>query len=446
MSAALPHNANRLALGLMAARNVGYDEAVATLKSLSLFLVCDEEIRCSPSLQAALLTAINCGRRAFLGGTRVMIPEDVRLLVPWPHHRTLNEASQTVYFGYRPEHPAPRSLTVCATGWRGGVEPAVGESAFENGGEFDFALGGVLAGGLAVHRGFLRVSGISSFACDESAGVSLWNPEAGWLTRNAEGPALRALPQGAWMLGLGHLGQAYVWTLGLMPFADPAECELMLQDFDAVEPANVGTGLLSAESDIGISKARVCARWLEARGFRTRLCERSFDEDTRCGPSEPPIALCGFDKSEPRKILEDAGFLRIIECGLGGSINDFDLIHVHNFPGMRTARSIWQSAARPTIPNQKVVAALSSPDEQCGALAIETAGKAVSTSFVGAMAGAMAIGELIRAYHRGPKFDELFFSPRNLADSDWIRSEQRYVTSEIAPVGFASVAAPSSCL
>ncbi len=387
-----------------------------------------------------------------------MIPEDVRLLVPWPHHTMLDEvidelgagvvlpdmeASQTIYFGYRAEHPAPSSLTVRATGWRGGVEPAVVESAFENGEEFDFALGGVLAGGIAVHRGFLRVSGISSFACDESVGVSLWNPEAGWLTRNAEGPALRALPQGIWMLGLGHLGQAYLWTLGLLPFADPAECELMLQDFDKIEPANVGTGLLSAESDMGISKARVCARWLEARGFRTIICERAFDEKTRCGPSEPPIALCGFDEAEPRKILEDVGFLRVIECGLGGSINDFDLIHIHNFPGRRTARGIWEYAGRHAMPNPKMVSALSSSDGQCGALAIETAGKAVSTSFVGAMAGAMAFGELLRAYHRGPKFNELFFTPRNLADSDWLRSEQQYVTSEIAPAGFASVAAPS---
>ena len=458
MTIPLPCSANRLALGLMSARECSYDDAVETLNGLTLRLTCDDAIRHSVALQATLITAINCGQRAFLGGVLVELPHQVPLLLPWPSGTTLNEVvaefkpwasaelgefSHTIYFGFQPEDPFPNSLTVRASGWRGGVEPSSKESNFQNDGGEDFALGGIFAAGLAVHRGFLRVTGISIFACDESVGISLWNPESEWLHNESDGPPLRALPAGLWFLGLGHLGQAFLWTLGLLPFANPSECELMLQDFDSIEEANVGSGLLCGESDIGTPKARVCSKWIEMRGFKTKLCERPFDETIRRLSNEPAIALCGFDKAEPRRVLENAGFLRILECGLGGSINDFDLIHIHNFPGSRAARDIWKSVGKLTVSNPKVAAALSSSAEVCGSLAIETAGKSVSTSFIGAMAAALVFGELLRAFHRGTRFDELFFAPRNTWDSDFLRREGQYASSEIAAAGFANIAAPS---
>lgn len=458
MTHPLPDSANRLALGLMSARECSYDDAVETLTGLTLRLTCDETIRYSVALQAALITAINCGQRAFLGGVLVKLPPQVPLLLPWPSRTTLNEVveefnpmadpelgefSHTLHFGFQPENPVPHSVTVRASGWRGGVEPSSKESGFQNDGGEDFALGGIFAAGLAVHRGFLRVTGISIFACDESVGISLWNPESDWLNHESDGPPLRALPAGIWFLGLGHLGQAFLWTLGLLPFAKPSDCELMLQDFDSIEEANVGSGLLCGKSDIGTAKARVCAKWIELRGFKTKLSERPFDETIRRLSNEPAIALCGFDKAEPRRILENAGFLRILECGLGASINDFDLIHIHSFPGRRAACDIWKSVGKPTVPSPKVVAALSSSAEVCGALAIETAGKSVSTSFIGAMAAALVFGELLRAFHRGPKFDELFYAPRNTRDSDFLRTDGSYVSSEIAAAGYANIADPS---
>lgn len=458
MTIPLPNSANRLALGLMSARECSYDHAVETLNGLTLRLICDETIRHSVALQAALITAINCGQRAFLGGVLVELPHLVPLLLPWPSGTTLNEVvaefnpwtdaalgefSHTIHIGFQPADTVPHSLTVRASGWRGGVEPSSKESNFQNDGGEDLALGGIFAAGLAVHRGFLRVSGISIFACDESVGISLWNPESDWLNNESDGPPLRALPAGLWFLGLGHLGQAFLWTLGLLPFANPSECELMLQDFDSIEEANVGSGLLCGESDIGTPKARVCSKWIEMRGFNTKLCERPFDETILRLSNEPAIALCGFDKAEPRRILENAGFLRVLECGLGGSLNDFDLIHLHNFPGGRTAKDIWEHVSHRSVPNEKLIKALSSPEEKCGALAIETAGKSVSTSFVGAMASALIFGELLRAFHRGTRYDESFVSPRNMIDSDFIRSIAPYSSTEIATAGYTQVAPPT---
>lgn len=456
----LPNTANRLALGLMAARGIFYEEAVLELERLTLQLVCDSRISNSASLQAAFITAANCGKRAFLGGLQIEMPENVPLLLPWPSQTTLNgvveeltngaaspaaPTTQTVYFGFSPIHPEKHSLTVNATGWRGGVEPSSATSRFDASADSDFPLGGVFAGGLAVHRGFLRATALSILACDECAGISLWDQGADWLSSSSEGPPLRALPANLWLLGLGHLGQAFLWTLGLLPFKDPSKLEAMLQDYDGIEEANVGSGLLCSAHDIGQHKARVCARWLEARGFRTKICERAFGEHTRREANEPSIALCGFDRPEPRRLLEGAGFARVIECGLGGSVHDFDLIHIHNFPGHRAAAEIWQqSGTQAGRANPRLVEALTPAGEKCGALAIEVAGKSVSTSFVGAMASAAVFGELIRAFHKGDRHDEIYLSPRSMTDSDFVRSIEFYNSAEMAALGFADPVAKSA--
>ena len=215
----------------------------------------------------------------------------------------------------------------------------------------------------------------------------------------------------------------------------------MLQDFDRIEDANIGTGLLTRNEHIGQYKTRVCLSWLEARGFRTKVCERKFDETTRREDDEPSIAFCGFDKPEPRRLLEGANFKRVIECGLGGSINDFDCIHLHLFPGRRPASEIWKNTA--VAPGEqshaRVAQALSNPGETCGALAIETAGKAVSTSFVGAMASAVAFGEILRAFHGGQRHDEIYLSVRNFIDADFRATPTPYNLSAIARLGYCDV-------
>lgn len=439
----------------MAARSINYDQAVQELENLTLELVCDDQVAESAAYQAATLTAANSGRRAFLGGVRVVVPKATPLLLPWPGQTTLNgalaefatvedafrgSAVHTVYFGFSPSESPEHSLAAFCSGWRAGVSPAGAPSDFETSSEGDFALGGVCAGGLAVHRGFLRATGISHFACTENAGISLWKPGADWASATSDGPMLQALPDSLWILGLGHLGQAYLWTLGLLPFASPSDVELMLQDFDCFDDSNVGSGLICSPKDSGRMKARVCAEWLHDRGFRTKICERKFDETVRREPDEPSIALCGFDRPEPRSLLENAGFFRAIECGLGGTINDFDLIHVHAFPGSARARDVWpNTASAQSRPNSKLAAALARPGETCGALALETAGRSVSTSFVGAMASSVVFAELLRPFSRAQHHDELFISPRNFRDCDFRPAQFRFSASEIGTWGYSDV-------
>jgi hypothetical protein len=70
-------------------------------------------------------------------------------------------------------------------------------------------------------------------------------------------------------------------------------------------------------TDEGKLKTRVCSKWLEERGFRTRLMERPFDLNFRCRTvkpqAEPRLALCGFDSNPARRDLQTAGFARVME-------------------------------------------------------------------------------------------------------------------------------------
>src|SRR5712692_7704842 len=157
----MPVNAdtlNRLAKTIMAKHSVGYAEALEILGMFWLNLIGDGKLAHSSALQAALLTAVNAGKRAFLGGVFVSMPAGVPCLLNWPGCQTLNQVVQslggtfaglghspsthTLYLG-RPENPVEDGLLVLCTGWRGGVLPAGASLNLSS--RIDFALGGILS-------------------------------------------------------------------------------------------------------------------------------------------------------------------------------------------------------------------------------------------------------------------------------------------------------------
>ena len=424
MAEITPKNLNRLAKAMMERHRVGYERACQMLGELKLKLVCGEEIRDSPSLQAAVLTAINCGKRAFLGGVSLALPENVSLCVPWPNAKSLNEATKklgaleavgeesatarTVIFGNTKIVGA--GLRVVCDGWRGGVFPAESAVAFEAGS--NFALGGVFAGAFAIARSFLSASEISNREIMEPTGFSLWRPDVFWLSADATGPDLESLPAQLWLLGLGHLGQACSWTLGLLPFCKEHPATLFLQDYDLLESGNWSAGMLCEKDDADKLKTRICADWLEARGFNTRLIERPFDHNTHRGNDEPRIAFCGFDNPESRTLLEDAEFELIVDASLGASLDRFDRMVLRTFPdGAAKARDIYSNVQKERPPIDPMGFG---EKEGCGIVLEEIAGKAISSSFAGACASALTVAEVLRALHGGKRCEFLNIELRNL--------------------------------
>ncbi len=369
----------------------------------------------SPALQAAALTAVNAGRRCFLGGVSVSGPMDASLSIPWRGRRTLGDAIRDLQGRVAPELPSsvpvlligdavPPSghpLVVRATfdSWTAAIAP--GDAGLRLGEHSDFTPVGVLAGALGVSEIFQFVRGTNLAAGRRETGLSLWRPGENFRAATP-GPSVNQLPARLWLIGLGHLGQAVLWTLGFLPYADPRTVELVLQDFDELVDANDSTSLLTTVRQIGRRKTRTMAAWCEQRGFRTVITERRFDANFIVAPDEPGVAVCGVDNANARAVLEDVGFQRIVEAGLGAGSQEYLAFQVHTFPARKTARARW---GRLPIPESSA-ALLGQPAyqelranglDECGLL--QLAERTVGAPFVGAAASTLVVAELVRMAH-----------------------------------------------
>lgn len=421
---------NRMAkIALDSGEAASVEEALALFRTYALHIHATPQLAGSVSQQAALLTAANAARRAFLGGVSVSGLDGILCTVPGFAGRGLEAV--VVALGAR---CAPRPdgapviqigggtprydalLRTVTHGWSGGCVP-YGVAAPDEDPDA-FVLAGVVAGAIAVCEIFQMVRRSNPSAGRRAAGLSLWNPAANWIDTSTPRGAIALLPAAAWIIGLGNLGQAFLWSLGMLPYRTPESLTLTLQDFDAIAPSNDSTSLLTRLDHVGQLKTRRMAAWAETRGFGTRLVERRFGPHIRVDDEDPAVALCGVDNALARSALEDAGFGCVLEAGLGGGVSDFLAIRLHSFPQQRRARDIWGSAAlaagaapdllgRPAYRNLAADGA-----ERCGL--VQLAGRTVGAPFVGAIAGALTIAELVRLANGAPVTAVADFHLRNL--------------------------------
>lgn len=300
------------------------DEAQRIFSSYRMAIAVGPEVAHSAAHQAALLTMVNAGDRSLLGGVEVAgLSPDTPCLLPLPHAGNLADAVGS--FGGRvvasptPGVPLvvlgdvpftgdahPLALRTTFSGWCGGVAPVASGIRLDE--RETLVIAAVLAGAVTITEVFQFLRRSNAAAGRRAVGLSLWRPERDWRDPAVIGPRIDRLPSAAWLIGLGNLGQAYLWTLSLLPYATPAEVCLVLQDFDFMAPSNRSTSLLTTSAVIGQKKARAMAAWAEQRGFKTVVIERPFAANFRVMPDEPPVALCGVDNAQARACLEDVGF------------------------------------------------------------------------------------------------------------------------------------------
>jgi hypothetical protein len=394
-------------------------EAEEILQRLVLQVDVGADIERTPSAQATLMTVVNAGARAFRGGVHVRTDDDPLLSEGWGAGASmssmiarlggrltaeLDSTHPTVVIG-APTREPPGSAVMHAicSGWAGGVVQDPSEVPRESG----ITLAGVIAGGLAVSEAFQHCGG-SPEAARRDVGISLWRPDVDWRADEARGPRLAYLPSALWLLGLGHLGQGYAWSLGMLPYGTPAEVLVCLVDTDSVIAGNLATGLLSHDPDVTRRKTRVVANSLEQLGFSTAIVERPFDENTWPTEQEPAVALAGFDSPIPRRQLGDGRFERVIDAGLGtGAVEYLDML-IHAFPSQLNPKNAFQAdnpSQRPLTERyereiQRLVAeGAAQADAECGMT--EIAGISVAAAFVGSVAGALAVSDLLRLLHSG---------------------------------------------
>lgn len=411
---------DRILKALMIRHECNKQEALNKLKSLTIKIESGNAIRNSLPLQAALLTAVNTAKRAFAGGILIDIPEDIDIKLPLNQFETLNEAIDTIADSsiISDSAGAPESfkllfgkpaqsyseLEVICNGWQGGVV-AKTDNITLKGQKTSIPLGGIYAGALGVACAFYVTMQLNIKAADKSRGLSLWNYDtsSNWHTNTNRGPEVKTLPSDHWLMGLGHIGQAHAWTIPLLPYSH-SKPTIYLMDFDTLEDANLGSGLVSFDEDVGNTKTSITSKWFSQNGFDTKIVDRPFTDNMQVHPehpfNEPQIALSGFDNIIPRRALEEAGFDGVIDCGIGGELHSFDSIAIRIFPN----QSINPKEAWSTNENSNT-----KREYDCGNFAemvqFEMEDQAISTSFVGAITSSIAFSELIKAIHNeGSKY------------------------------------------
>lgn len=415
------HRATRIVLELGPERDVA--RAGDLLRRLRVQVVVGHSVLTSNALQAAVLTAVNAGARTFLGGVQVVGASGMPTLTTLTTRTDLGSAAEavgatlvgearseipTILVGHDASAPSgvPLAVRIEVEGWRAAVSPPSEPRKLDARSAIPPA--GILGAALALSEVFSARMGLHPEAARRHLSVSLWEPgrTCRWGAAPPD-PELLYLPTELAVIGLGHLGQAYVWAIASLPYSRPESVEIVCHDRAMLSEENISTCLLVTPSSIEKPKVRVAAAWLEERGFRTRMIERRFEEGDRFGVNDPRLVLVGVDSPLARGDIAAATIgtrygMQVLDVGLGGSPADFDEMVLHSSPFSPSDVQRWRGANDRLASRTAELAKSRRMDEiasangldHCGR--IQLAGLAVGVPFVGAAAGALVAGEILR--------------------------------------------------
>ena len=390
----------RIAKILVDRESISFDEAQARLRGLTLEIVVDTHA-VSSAAHAAILTAVLVGSRTFVGGVRVVGEVDEPLNSALPlNASTIAEAciqagarvfegvpSRRVLVGNRRPSPHGWSVSPWWNGWVAGVAPSP-DARCDSGRN---PLTGIAAGALAVAAAFEAERGNPD--CVMSV-IDLWPAAPG-----VAGPDFDDvfLPGAVWIIGLGNLGQALLWSLTSLPYRDPADVSLVLQDHDVVSEENWGTSVLVNKESYGVPKTRIAEQWALDKGFRVRRIDRRLLAHDRLEDGDPRLALSGVDKVQPRRQMANVGFDCIVDSGLGRTSSDFDRYRVTVFDQTRRIdKHFADQNDEPVdlaIPEGDAYQRLQAEIGRCGTA--EIGGASVAVPYVSAVAASVAISRAI---------------------------------------------------
>ena len=391
---------SRITKALTDGSDVDFAEAEQRLAAVRLAVVIGDAALRTAAGQACVLTILATGRRTFKHVALVTI-HDTNLIRPQPSARTLHEFARVLNVDIATVLPVdtthviadgdvdvaavPAAFRCWWDGWLSGVLPEWDGQPI---GESWNPLAGTFAGALAVREVFADIRGSKPMKLTGNI-VSLWEP---WSSaENAErGPSTVHLARAMMIVGLGHLGQALLWNLALLPAHGD---HLVLQDYQHAGPENAPTGLLTTTHDIGRRKTRIASDWIQHFGWTTALIERKFLGWVKADADDPAVVISALDKPEPRRHMLGAGYHRMFDIGVGHGPVDFESGQFRSF--MAGDAATWNDGNQETNVdarlNRKAYKALS---DQCGAFQLASA--SVAIPFVGAALGAICVAQLLR--------------------------------------------------
>ncbi|GAA5202001.1 hypothetical protein GCM10023322_83010 [Rugosimonospora acidiphila] len=368
--------------------------------------------------QAALCTAVATAVRAF---GKVIVVADGPVELTYGPYRGLTIAEMTeregaehtdqldpsvvpaelpfLHLGDPPAEPGGAvRIRASWDGWNASVSPAEAGTGPSREGN---VVAAIAAAALGVHEAFGTIrERPGSDVGWRTITLNLWQPGT-----DIDGPTPTHAPAAWWLVGLGHLGQAYAWVLSWLPYADPAKIEIVLQDIQRVVQANHSTGLLTPASPAPIRKTRLAATALEQAGYDVVILDRRLDETSRAQPEDYHVALLGVDTLQPRRLISQVGWKLAIDAGLGIGPADFNAMILYRFPAKVPSDQLlpWNNDA----PRQRraTTAALAELEQRDPCGSVELAGTAVGAAFVGAITACLAIAQGVRGVQTEDGFD-----------------------------------------
>lgn len=427
---------NRVALAVAEKHNLDIGDAVAKMNESAVYIVADDSIKYSFSKQLAYLTTVNISHRVFLGGVKCQLPANTPNLLKLDSSNFNDLVSK--FGGINTEiSPANGDIKILfgiecfddfciesiSSGWRGGVNFFNQKRIFfaENNSKISF--GPIVSASLVCYHAFCKVFQINDEGIDLNFGISLWNLNSGgdWHKSENDGPEKPYLPRNVWTLGLGHLGQAYLWTLGLMPFDNPNQVQVLLQDADIVEPENIGSQVLSFEENVRKPKTRACMNFLEGLNFRTQIIEKPFvkgDCEQKWAENYPFI-LNGVDNVKTRKSINKASFKLFLDGATNGKFELFDSFTMRNISFIqKDPEIIWPLENEEDVIFHKNLYQKYEKTHTCGKLA----NIGISTPFVGLFSAVIVVSELIRSLNQGKRYSIISLQMRDLTSLEAIEN------------------------
>lgn len=269
---------SRIRAALVNSGRYTFVEAEEVLAASRLRVVLGEDVASTLAGQAAFLTAIVTGTRSF-GKVTVGSALDRAPILPLPNpaqsmgdaaaflgaDKDADDPCPTIWIGRSPELSSLWGVQAFWDGWIAGTSPTADPATI---GRSDCALAGVAAGALAVAQAFMGEQG-EARAGRTVQRLNLWRPEVSGEGALASGPPVHEiyLPLQLWLIGLGNLGQSYIWSLSLLPYTQPQKVVLFLQDDQEVGKENWGTSVLVRRGRYGMLKTRMAEEWAATRGF-----------------------------------------------------------------------------------------------------------------------------------------------------------------------------------
>ena len=377
----------------------------------------------NPAIQVCLLTIVNVASRMNCEAQNVQvigIKSKINLQMNYKGEQYLDEAIErlggscqtlfsssdypSILLGKASVPDNGFAVRAVFSNWSAGIVPASEANPF-NVQNYVMPLAPIFAASVAISQCFSHINDEGSAIGKRSVGLSLWNLDAPDWLNELSGPKLEKLPSKIWFGGLGHLGQAYIWSLAQLPYqTNKDKCYSVLQDGSKIKKSTLSTSCLSELGDVGEYKNDICCSWLSDIGFQvTKYNEFLKAGDDICFGDF--LFLSGFDNYDARRAAAGFSPNMLIDGGLGARANDCRSMHINSLPSDRHFNSIWpHSESNFQGKTPEAITNLEKEGlDQCGV--IELKNTAVSMPFVGLTAATLVLSEALRALHGGRQYD-----------------------------------------